>query len=48
MTTSQSKTSTNKTPKGTAMIELTNVSKAYRTDTIETLALQKMNLTVPS
>jgi len=30
------------------MIELSNVSKAYRTDTIETLALQKMNLTVPS
>jgi len=30
------------------MIEITNVSKAYRTDTIETLALQKMNLNVPS
>ncbi|MEM9928387.1 MAG: ABC transporter ATP-binding protein [Bacteroidota bacterium] len=28
------------------MIELSNVSKAYRTDTIETLALQKMNLKV--
>lgn len=30
------------------MIELNNISKAYRTDTIETLALQHMNLTVPS
>ena len=29
------------------MIELTNVSKSYRTDTIETLALQRMNLSVP-
>lgn len=47
-TTSQTTSSTNQTPAGTAMIELTNVSKAYRTDTIETLALQKMNLTVAS
>ena len=30
------------------MIEINNVSKAYRTDTIETLALHNMNLTVPS
>ena len=30
------------------MIELNNVSKSYRTDTIETLALQHMNLTVPA
>lgn len=30
------------------MIQLNNVSKAYRTDTIETLALQNMNLTVPA
>ncbi len=30
------------------MIELQNVSKSYRTDTIETLALQHMNLTVPA
>ena len=28
------------------MINLTNVSKSYRTDTIETLALQRMNLSV--
>jgi len=30
------------------MIEIDNVSKAYRTDTIETLALQNMSLSVPS
>ena len=30
------------------MINLTNVSKSYRTDTIETLALQRMNLSVPA
>jgi putative ABC transport system ATP-binding protein len=30
------------------MIELTNVSKAYRTATIETLALQNLTLTVPA
>ncbi|WP_116107318.1 ABC transporter ATP-binding protein [Lewinella sp. IMCC34191] len=30
------------------MIELQNVSKSYRTDTIETLALQHMNLSVPA
>lgn len=30
------------------MIQLSNVSKSYRTDTIETLALQNMNLTVPA
>ena len=30
------------------MIELRNVSKSYRTDTIETLALQRMNLSVPA
>ena len=30
------------------MIELQNVSKSYRTDTIETLALQSMNLSVPA
>lgn len=30
------------------MIDLKNISKAYRTDTIETLALQHMSLTVPS
>lgn len=30
------------------MIAIQNVSKAYRTDTIETLALQKLNLTVPA
>ena len=46
--TSQPTTSTHQTPAGSDMIELTNVSKAYRTDTIETLALQKMNLTVPA
>ena len=31
-----------------AMIELKNISKSYRTDTIETLALQSMNLSVPT
>ena len=31
-----------------AMIKLTGVSKSYRTDTIETLALQNLNLTVPA
>lgn len=36
------------TSSATAMIQLENVSKAYRTDTIETLALQNMNLTVPA
>ncbi len=30
------------------MIELKNVSKSYRTDTIETLALQNLNLSVPA
>ena len=30
------------------MIDLQNVSKSYRTDTIETLALQHMNLSVPA
>ncbi|MEM1356962.1 MAG: ABC transporter ATP-binding protein [Bacteroidota bacterium] len=30
------------------MIEIENVSKSYRTDTIETLALQNMSLTVPA
>jgi len=30
------------------MIEIQNVSKAYRTDTIETIALHNMNLSVPS
>lgn len=30
-----------------AMIQLENISKSYRTDTIETLALSRMNLTVP-
>ena len=30
------------------MINLTNVSKSYRTDTIETLALQQINLRVPA
>ena len=30
------------------MIELKNISKSYRTDTIETLALQHMNLSVPA
>jgi putative ABC transport system ATP-binding protein len=30
------------------MIEIQNVSKAYRTDTIETLALQNLNLSVPA
>ena len=29
------------------MIEIQNVSKAYRTDTIETIALHNMNLSVP-
>ncbi len=29
------------------MIQLDNVSKSYRTDTVETLALQSINLTVP-
>ncbi|MCP9234323.1 ABC transporter ATP-binding protein [Lewinella sp. JB7] len=29
------------------MIQLNNISKSYRTDTIETLALQHMNLSVP-
>ena len=32
----------------TAMIQLENVSKSYRTETIETLALQNLNLTVPA
>lgn len=43
-------TQDNSTPLNTAaaMIQLTNVSKAYRTDTIETLALQNLNLTVPA
>lgn len=38
------------TPRDTAsaMIRLTGVSKSYRTETIETLALQNMNLTVPA
>ncbi|TXF90543.1 ABC transporter ATP-binding protein [Neolewinella aurantiaca] len=30
------------------MIEIQNVTKAYRTDTIETIALHNMNLSVPS
>ncbi|NJB87218.1 putative ABC transport system ATP-binding protein [Lewinella marina] len=30
------------------MIQLSNISKSYRTDTIETLALQHLNLTVPA
>lgn len=30
------------------MIEIQNVSKAYRTDTIETIALHNLNLSVPS
>ena len=30
------------------MIDIQNVSKSYRTDTIETLALQHMNLSVPA
>lgn len=48
MTAAKPSSSTQKTPTGTAMIEISNVSKAYRTDTIETLALQKMNLSVAS
>jgi putative ABC transport system ATP-binding protein len=46
-TTPAPQTSSTSTTTIEAMIQLSNVSKAYRTDTIETLALQNMNLTVP-
>ena len=48
MTSIQFKTSVHSPTSTKTMIELNNVSKAYRTDTIETLALHQMNLTVPS
>ena len=40
--------SSSPTPPAAVMIQLDDVSKAYRTDTIETLALQRMNLSVPA